>query len=147
MNDRPRYHTVVDVNEDGSIRAVVTSLSPPTKGNWLEITDDPLCRQASNFPRQYMVRDGKCQKKATVTLVADQTVFPADGETVLRVRVDGLPPEVEEVRVRVRGQEAVIRAGEDIEITAEEQTLIKVEVVTPTLQAKPLFLLAQLPED
>lgn len=145
-NDRPRYRTVVDTNEDGTIRCVITSLQPPAEGDsWVEITDDPMMRRASNFPRDHLVdrRRRKVRAKPLVKLVADQEKFPADGQTVVRVRIEGLPEEYDEVKVRVRGEEGTLVRGEDIEITASRPTMIKIEVVTRTLKARPLFLLAQ----
>lgn len=140
---RKGYRTYVDIGEHGEIHRIMTTLKEME--GMVEITCSPLCREAGNHPNQYLINPkapekDRVQPKKVIHLVPDHKVLVADGEHFVTIQIEGVPEEVEKVKVDVMGETFLVPRGEALEVSSSREKSIKVQIVDPRFFSRPLYL-------
>jgi len=111
-----------------SVRDLPATKTPPSGDGWIDVSASEYARQVSQRPLAFYIdEEGELREKKRVTLSVDKSVFKADGEDAVTLRLD-LPPEVERVRMRVRDEVIDVPRGEEVIITTEKPGSMRIDL-------------------
>lgn len=121
----------VKIDEDGFISRTRSSSHPifPEGEVWIDVTNDPLKQKLVFTSRGLRIKDRKLIEKPSIDFSVDRKVIHFNNRDKATVTFGRLPNSFYgPLKVRVKNEIVNVPKGENLEITADGETLIPISI-------------------